>query len=155
MDSNLSSATFYMWPWANDLTSGYLIPSSLQKGNDDDDNFSQYSSPPPPLYSMGIKLLLHVYISFPTLCSVAIWASRHSSQCYSAGSPCQSHSILKRNKVKGHKVISQGLTYGRQVKHTLFLPFNPITVCKHRGLLHQWFSNVSVGVRNTCDAGYK
>ena len=90
-----------------------------------------------------------------TLCSVAIWASRHSSQCYSAGSPCQSHSILKRNKVKGHKVISQGLTYGRQVKHTLFLPFNPITVCKHCGLLHQWFSNVSVGVRNTCDAGYK
>ena len=45
-----------------------------------------------PLYSKGIKLSLHVYITFffPTLCSVATWVSRHSSQCYSAGSPCKS-----------------------------------------------------------------
>ena len=45
-----------------------------------------------PLYSKGVRLSLHVYITitffFPTLCSVATWVSRQSSQCYSAGSPC-------------------------------------------------------------------
>jgi len=30
------------------------------------------------------------YIFFRTLCSVATWVSRQSSQCYSAGSPCKS-----------------------------------------------------------------
>ena len=47
-----------------------------------------------PLYSKGVRLSLHVYIAItvfsPTLSSVAAWVSRHSSQCYSAGSPCKS-----------------------------------------------------------------
>ena len=30
------------------------------------------------------------YIFSPTLCSVATWVSRQSSQCYSAGPPCKS-----------------------------------------------------------------
>ena len=41
-----------------------------------------------PLYSKGIKL--HTLHFFPTLCSVATWVSRHSSQYYSSGSPCKS-----------------------------------------------------------------
>ena len=47
-----------------------------------------------PLYSKGVRLSLDVYIAItvfsPTLSSVATWVSRHSSQCYSAGSPCKS-----------------------------------------------------------------
>ena len=33
--------------------------------------------------------ILQLHFS-PTLCSVATWVSRQSSQCYSAGSPCKS-----------------------------------------------------------------
>jgi len=47
-----------------------------------------------PLYSKGVRSSLDVYIAVtvfsPTLSSVATWVSRHSSQCYSAGSPYKS-----------------------------------------------------------------
>jgi len=47
-----------------------------------------------PTVQQGGQVILtcihYKYILSPTLCSVATWVSRHSSQCYSAGSPCKS-----------------------------------------------------------------
>ena len=47
-----------------------------------------------PTVQQGGQVILtcmhYNYIFSPTLSSVATWVSRHSSQCYSAGSPCKS-----------------------------------------------------------------
>ena len=43
-----------------------------------------------PTVQHGDKVTLTCIHFSPTLCSVAIWVSRHSSQCHSAGSPCKS-----------------------------------------------------------------
>ena len=76
-----------------------------------------------PLYSKGVRLSLHVYIAItvfsPTLSSVATWVSRHSSQCYSAGSPCKSF-------------------YGWVVFHCVYIPHLLIqsSVDGHLGCFH-------------------
>ena len=43
-----------------------------------------------PLYSMGAKLYIHVYILFPPIVVLRCKVSRHSSQCYTAGFYCKS-----------------------------------------------------------------
>ena len=43
-----------------------------------------------PTVQHGDQVILTCIHFSPTLCSVAIWVSRHSSQCCSAGSPCKS-----------------------------------------------------------------
>ena len=58
--------------------------------------------------------VIFTYMNFsPTLCSVAIWVSRYSSQCYSAGSPCKSilccikYFNFSKNSLRPRKEVPQ------------------------------------------------
>ena len=100
---NTRSLTHWVRPWVKPATSWFLVGFVNHCATTGTPTFLFYVVTYQFIYlfifffptvQQGGQVILtciHCNYSFsPTLSSVATWVSRHSSQCYSAGSPCKS-----------------------------------------------------------------